>query len=67
MQPIGTSTSRVPVHKPDIEIVPGMAIVLQPNVTAKDHLSGVQTGEMVVITKDGFKDIHNVKPGFIVV
>jgi hypothetical protein len=55
------------VHKPDIEIVPGMAIVLQPNVTAKDHLSGVQTGEMVIMTKDGFKDIHHVKPGFIVV
>jgi Xaa-Pro aminopeptidase len=67
LQPIGTSTSRVPVHKPDIEIVPGMAIVLQPNVTAKDHLSGVQTGEMVIMTKDGFKDIHHVKPGFIVV
>jgi Xaa-Pro aminopeptidase len=67
LPPIGTSSSRIPVHKPNIELKPGMAIVLQPNVTSKDHLAGVQTGEMVIVTKDGFKDIHNVKPGFIVV
>ena len=67
LPPIGTSSSRVPVHKPNIELKPGMAIVLQPNVTSKDHLAGVQTGEMVIVTKDGFKDIHNVRPGFIVV
>jgi len=65
LPPIGTSSSRVPNHKPDIVIQPGMAIVLQPNVTTRDHLAGVQTGEMVIITNDGFEDIHNVESGLI--
>jgi len=65
LPPIGTSSSRVPIHKPDIVLQPGMAIVLQPNVTTKDHLAGVQTGEMVIITEDGFEDIHHVQSGLI--
>ena len=32
---------------------------LPPNVRKKDHLTGAQTGEMVIITYDGFEDIHN--------
>jgi Xaa-Pro dipeptidase len=65
LPPVGTSSSRVPNHKPDIVLQPGMAIVLQPNVTTKDHLAGVQTGEMVIVTNDGFEDIHNVESGLI--
>lgn len=65
LPPIGTSSSRIPNHKPDVVLQPGMAIVLQPNVTTKDHCAGVQTGEMVIITPDGFEDIHNVETGLI--
>ncbi|HUX65568.1 MAG TPA: M24 family metallopeptidase [archaeon] len=65
LQPIGTSSSRVPRHEPDIVLKPGMAIVLQPNVTTRNHLAGVQTGEMVIITDEGFEDIHHVARGLI--
>lgn len=65
LQPIGTSISRIPQHLPDMEIQAGMAIVLQPNVTTLDHRAGVQTGEMVIITEDGFEDIHNLPRGIV--
>jgi Xaa-Pro dipeptidase len=55
----------VPNHNPDVVIQPGMAIVLQPNVTTKDHLAGVQTGEMVIVTNDGYEAIHQVESGLI--
>ena len=65
LPPIGTSSSRIPNSNPDMVLQPGMAIVLQPNVTTKDHSAGVQTGQMVIITTDGFEDIHKVKTGLI--
>jgi Xaa-Pro aminopeptidase len=46
-------------------IEPGMAIVLQPNITTIDHLAGVQTGEMVIVTNDGFEDIHHIASGLL--
>lgn len=65
LPPIGTSSSRIPNSKPDVVLQAGMAIVLQPNVTTTDHLAGVQTGQMVIVTEDGFEDIHNVEIGLI--
>ena len=65
LEPIGTSRSRIPTHAPDMIIEPGMAIVLQPNVTTIDHLAGVQTGEMVIVTNDGFEDIHHIASGLL--
>lgn len=65
LPPIGTSSSRIPNSRPDVVLQPGMAIVLQPNVTTTDHLAGVQTGQMVIVTEDGFEDIHNVETGLI--
>ena len=67
LPPIGTSSSRVPLHRPDVLLEPGMAIVLQPNVTTLDHCAGVQTGEMVIITETGFEDIHSVKSGLVLI
>lgn len=67
LPPIGTSASRIPSHRPDVLIKPGMAIVLQPNVTTRDHCAGVQTGEMVIVTDDGFEDIHFVKSGLVLI
>jgi len=65
LEPIGTSRSRVPMHAPEITIEAGMAIVLQPNVTTIDHSAGVQTGEMVIVTSDGFEDIHHITSGLL--
>jgi|TARA_B110000503_G_C7165707_1_gene421814 Xaa-Pro dipeptidase len=65
LEPIGTSRSRIPMHAPDLTIEAGMAIVLQPNVTTIDHSAGVQTGEMVIVTSDGFEDIHHITSGLL--
>lgn len=67
LPPVGTSSSRIPSHRPDVLLEPGMAIVLQPNVTTRDHCAGVQTGEMVIVTDDGFEDIHFVKSGLVLI
>ena len=53
------------MHAPDLTIEAGMAIVLQPNVTTIDHSAGVQTGEMVIVTSDGFEDIHHITSGLL--
>lgn len=65
LEPIGTTSSRRPAHTPDIDLAPGMAIVVQPNVTRRDHSAGVQTGEMVLVTEDGFEDIHGIPEGLV--
>jgi len=66
LEPIGTSTSRVPMHRPSGNLASGMAIVVQPNVTSLDHRAGVQTGEMVLVADTGCEDIHSLEPGIIV-
>ena len=67
LEPIGTTVSRVPVHVPDLDLESGMAIVVQPNVTRRDHRAGVQTGEMVLVTDDGFEDLHRIPAGLVTV
>lgn len=67
LEPIGTTASRVPVHVPDMDLASGMAIVVQPNVTRRDHRAGVQTGEMVLVTDHGFKDLHRIQAGLVTV
>lgn len=66
LPPIGTSPSRIPPHRPTEVLESGMAIVIQPNVTTVDHSAGVQTGEMIVVTEDGFRDIHQLPEGLVV-
>jgi len=66
LAPIGTSPSRIPVHRPSGALEAGMAIVVQPNVTTTTHTAGVQTGEMVVVTDDGFEDLHRLPEGMVI-
>jgi hypothetical protein len=42
-------------------------VVIQPNVTTRDHKAGVQTGEMVLITREGVERMHQVPRGFTIV
>jgi Xaa-Pro dipeptidase len=42
----------------------GQTLVIQPNVVTRDHKAGVQTGEMVLITKDGIERLHAFPRGF---
>jgi Xaa-Pro dipeptidase len=43
---------------------PGMTVVIQPNVTTRDGKAGVQTGELVLITKTGVERLHTIPRGF---
>ncbi len=45
----------------------GQTVVIQPNVVTRDHKAGVQTGEMVVITKSGVERLHSIPRGFHVI
>jgi Xaa-Pro aminopeptidase len=36
----------------------GMLVVVQPNVTSENSKAGVQTGECLLITEDGYERIH---------
>jgi Xaa-Pro aminopeptidase len=43
----------------------GQTVVIQPNVVTRDRQAGVQTGEMVVITKNGIEKLHSIPRGFV--
>jgi hypothetical protein len=42
-----------------------MVVVIQPNVVTPDGKAGVQTGEMVLITKSGIEPFHTIPRGFV--
>jgi len=42
----------------------GQTVVIQPNVTTRDGMAGVQTGEMILITETGIERLHTVPRGF---
>lgn len=54
-------------HAPfaDIELMPGMMMVVQPNVVAADHSIGVQTGELLLVTDNGHESLHRYPRGIV--
>jgi hypothetical protein len=42
-----------------------MMIVIQPNVITHDQKAGVQTGELVLITRTGAESLHGAPRGAI--
>ena len=48
---------------PEFTFGAGMVVVVQPNVITKDELLGVQTGELVLIGRDGAERLHGVPSG----
>jgi Xaa-Pro dipeptidase len=65
LPPVLGSKSRPSAHVPDEPFRAGMVVVIQPNVVTRDGAAGVQTGEMVLITKSGIERFHNVPRGFV--
>jgi Xaa-Pro dipeptidase len=55
-------------HRPPIELrlEPGMMLVIQPNVVDVERSLGVQTGELVVVTKAGAETLHSLPRGLLV-
>jgi Xaa-Pro dipeptidase len=49
---------------PDFAFRENMTMVVQPSVMTRDGKAGVQTGELLRITKDGCESLHHAAPGF---
>jgi Xaa-Pro dipeptidase len=64
LPPVLGSKSRPSAHVPDEPFRAGMVVVIQPNVVTPDRKAGVQTGEMVLISKTGIERFHAVPRGF---
>lgn len=56
--PVLGSQSRPAGPLPDLPLRAGMTVVVQPNVITKDQSAGVQVGELVHITEQGFERLH---------
>jgi Xaa-Pro dipeptidase len=65
LPPILGSASRPAGPIPDEPFRAGMTVVIQPNVITKDGRAGVQTGELVLVTRDGIERLHGAPRGFI--
>jgi Xaa-Pro dipeptidase len=48
--------ARTPV--PAFTFAAGMTVVVQPNVVTQDERAGVQVGELLLVTEDGFERLH---------
>jgi len=65
LPPILGSASRPAGSIPDEPFRAGMTVVIQPNVITTDGSAGVQTGELVLVTRDGIERLHHVPRGFV--
>jgi Xaa-Pro aminopeptidase len=61
--PILGSKSRPSGHSADMELKENMCMVIQPNVITPDQKAGVQFGELVRVTKNGFESLHRMPHG----
>jgi Xaa-Pro aminopeptidase len=64
-QPIIGSKSRPAAIAPKIVLQENMCMVVQPNVITRDKTAGVQTGEMVRVTRNGCESLHNTPRGLL--
>ena len=67
LPPVLSAPGRADNRVPDMELAAGMVLVVQPNVVTKDETAGVQTGELGVVTTDGFASLHDAPRGFIAI
>jgi Xaa-Pro aminopeptidase len=61
--PILGSKSRPSGHSTDMELKENMCMVVQPNVITPDEKAGVQFGELIRVTKNGFESLHRTPHG----
>jgi len=64
LPPILGCASRPSGPIPEEPFKAGQTVVIQPNVVTTDGKAGVQTGELVVITRDGIESLHRFPRGF---
>jgi len=66
--PILGSRSRPAGSLPDMTLEENMTVVVQPNVTTREEpgkaRAGVQVGELIRVTRNGFEPLHRTPRGF---
>lgn len=62
-QPILGTKSRPAGPLPDMTLEENMTVVVQPNVITRDQKAGVQVGELIRVTKNGFERLHRAERG----
>jgi Xaa-Pro dipeptidase len=65
LPPVLGDMSRTLEEVPDFTLEEGMTIVIQPNVVTRDERAGVQTGELVAVTRDGAERLHDFERGLL--
>ena len=65
LPPVLGTRSRMLDEVPEFTFAPGMTVVVQPNVVTPDESAGVQTGELLLVTEDGFEPLHAVERGLL--
>ena len=63
LPPVFGSRSRTLEPLPELPFAEDMTVVVQPNVTTPDGRAGVQTGELLHITKTGCARLHHFPRG----
>ena len=64
LPPILGTRERPSGSVPDMTFAENMTVVIQPSVMTLDEKAGVQTGELVLITRDGAQRLHQAAQGF---
>lgn len=65
LPPVLGTRGRALAPTPDFTFAAGMAVVAQPNVVMRDESSGVQTGELLLVTDDGVERLHAYERGLL--
>lgn len=60
---LSTRSRQPPAAVPDFTLGVGMTLVVQPNVVTPDGSFGVQTGELIAVTKEGPLRLHSYPRG----
>jgi Xaa-Pro aminopeptidase len=63
-QPILGTRSRPAGPLPRMTLEENMTVVVQPNVITRDQKAGVQVGELIRVTRNGFEQLHRTGRGF---
>ena len=61
--PVLGSRSRPAGPLPEMKLEAGMTCVVQPNVITCDQKAGVQVGELILVTQNGFERLHRAERG----
>jgi len=61
--PVLGTQSRTAGPLPEMTLEAGMTCVVQPNVITPDQKAGVQVGELVLVTENGFERMHRAERG----